>query len=186
MRSTIVPLNQTVYARLARCWLALLGLLLGLGCSNIVGSGSAPSGVHPTAGPGRPPTSGSVAVPTGSNVNLGGSQDIGFFRSQLNSGLVPDISALDAAGFFAEHHQDLPPPACGKRVCLQPMLAVMGNLFNGSNCTMLQLALNTPITADPAARPPLSLAVVVDVSGSMQGEKLQYVKQGLEILIDKL
>jgi len=186
MRSTIVPLNQTVYARLARCWLALLGLLLGLGCSNIVGSGSAPSGVHPTAGPGRPPTSGSVAVPTGSNVNLGGSQDIGFFRSQLNSGLVPDISALDAAGFFAEHHQDLPPPACGKRVCLQPMLAVMGNLFNGSNCTMLQLALNTPITADPAARPPLSLAVVVDVSGSMQGEKLQYVKQGLEILIDKM
>ena len=29
------------------------------------------------------------------------------------------------------------------------MTAVMGNLNNGANCTMLQLGLNSPVTIDP-------------------------------------
>lgn len=131
-------------------------------------------------------TSGAEPTPTGpgTNVSLGGSQDIGFFRGQLEAGLVPRSESLDAAGFFAEHHADLPPPACGQRICLQPMVAVMGNLMTGADCTMLHLGLNSPLTADPGARPPLTLSVVVDVSGSMAGEKLDFVKSGLELLID--
>jgi Ca-activated chloride channel family protein len=118
------------------------------------------------------------------NVSLGGSQDFGFYRDQVQAGMVPSLSSLDAAGFFAEHHIKLPEPACGERICLQPMVAVMGNLMNGANCTMLHLGLNSPIAADPGERPDLSLAVVVDVSGSMQGEKMEFVRQGLEMLID--
>lgn len=123
-------------------------------------------------------------VTQSTNVNLGGSQDIGFFRGQLEAGLVPSVESLDAAGFFAEHHSELPPAACGQRVCLQPMMAVMGNLMNGNNCTMLELGLNSPLAADPGQRPPLSLAVVVDVSGSMQGNKIAFVRDGLQLLID--
>lgn len=118
------------------------------------------------------------------NVSLGGSQDVGFFRGQLEAGLVPTSESLDDAGFFAEHHSELPPPDCGDRVCLQPMVAVMSNLTNGNDCTMLQLGLNSPLAADPGDRPPLSLAVVVDTSGSMAGEKIQFVRDGLELLID--
>lgn len=125
-----------------------------------------------------------VSSPSGSNVSFGGAQDIGFFRGQLEAGQVPTPDSLDAAGFFAEHHTELPPPSCGKRICLQPMTAVMGNLMNGNNCTMLQLGLNSPIAADPGARPPLALAVVIDVSGSMRGNKLEFVRRGLNLLID--
>jgi hypothetical protein len=93
-------------------------------------------------------------------------------RDQLEAGRVPSIDSLDASGFFAEHSIALPPPTCGKRLCLQPMVGVMGNLMNGGNCSMLSLALNSPIAADPGERPPLALALAVDVSGSMAGEKI--------------
>jgi Ca-activated chloride channel family protein len=123
---------------------------------------------------GRPstPVSPSGTQNPGTNVNLGGSQDTGFLRGQLEAGMVPTPAALDAAGFFAEHHIELPPPTCGARLCVQPMLAVMGNLLDGQNCTLLHVGLNSPLVADPGERPPLSLAVVVDVSGSMTGQKI--------------
>jgi Ca-activated chloride channel family protein len=121
------------------------------------------------------------------NVALGGSQDFGFFRRLLADGRVPQLQDFDAAGFFAEHHTKLPPPACGERVCLQNMLAVLGNLATGQSCTMLQLGLNSPLVADPSLRPPLTLTVSIDVSGSMnQGGKIDFVRTGLEKLVDGL
>jgi Ca-activated chloride channel family protein len=130
--------------------------------------------------------SGAIAAPPqqGSNVNFGGAQDVGFMRDQLEAGQVPSLESLDAPGFFAEHYIELPPPSCGERLCLQPMVAVMGNLWNGGNCTMLHLGLRSPIEANPGDRPPLALALVVDVSGSMAGQKIEYVREGLELLID--
>ncbi len=131
----------------------------------------------------------SDAAPGGgnTNINLSGSQDFGYFRRQLDDGIVPRTDTFDAAGFFAEHHTPLPPPQCGRRVCLQAMLGVMGNLMNGNNCTMLQLGLNSPIVATPDRRPPLTVAVVVDVSGSMNAEgKIQFVRQGLAQLVNAL
>lgn len=148
----------------------------GAGGAGGSGGGFAPQ--DPSGG-----TAGSGAANT--NVSLGGAQDFGYFRAQLAGGEVPRPGTFDAAGFFAEHHTALPAPACGERVCLQAMLGVMGNLMNGNNCTMLQLGLNSPIAADPTNRPPLNLAVVVDVSGSMQSEgKIDFVREGLGLLID--
>jgi Ca-activated chloride channel homolog len=142
------------------------------------------------AGPGTPGggvDAGSFAPsPTGNtNVSLGGAQDFGYFRRLLTSNRVPETKDFDAAGFFAEHHTKLPPPSCGRRVCLQSMMAVMSNLSNGSSCTMLQLGLNSNLVADPNMRPPLNLAISVDVSGSMNtGGKIDFVRSGLEQLVD--
>lgn len=149
----------------------------------IADPGSAATVGGPTGAPA--PVAAEPAANT--NVALGGSQDFGFFRSQLDAGTIPAMGSFDAAGFFAEHHTSLPDPDCGNRVCLQAMLGVMTNLMNGNNCTMLQLGLNSPIAADPDNRPPLSLAVVVDTSGSMAQEaKIDFVIDGLGILIDGL
>ncbi len=153
-----------------------------------------PAGVPPPSGAGGGPSiadSAGTADPSApianTNVSLGGSQDFGYFRQQLDAGLVPEPGTFDAAGFFAEHHTKLPVPDCGNRVCLQAMVGVMGNLLNGQNCTMLQLGLNSPIAADANQRPPLSLAVVVDTSGSMNTDgQIGFVRQGLDLLIDGL
>ena len=121
------------------------------------------------------------------NINLGGAQDFGLFRNRLEEGQVPRPGEFDAAGFFAEHHTPLPEPICGEQVCLQTMLGVMGDMATGEPVTMLQIGLNSPIIPDPTYRPPLSLAVVIDVSGSMASqEKIEFVRQGLEMLIDSM
>jgi Ca-activated chloride channel family protein len=129
-----------------------------------------------------------AGLPTGNtNIALGGSQDLGYFRRLLDANRVPTSEDFDAEGFFGEHHTPLPEPDCGERVCLQAMLGVMGNLMNGANCTLLQIGLNSPLVADPGARPPLSLTVVVDTSGSMADrDKMAFVQQGLEQMIDSL
>ncbi len=121
------------------------------------------------------------------NVNIGGAQDFGYFRRLLDDGRIPHPDDFEAAGFFAEHHTPLPHPVCGERICLQALLGVMGNLMDGSGCTMVQVGLNSPLVADERNRPPLNLVVVVDRSGSMSADgKIGYVRQGLEILIDEM
>ncbi len=118
------------------------------------------------------------------NVSFGGAQDFGFVRSIIAQGNVPRPMDLDPAGFYAEHSTPLPMPVCGERMCVQAMLGVMSNLLNGQSCTMLQLGLNSPIVVDEDDRPPLTLAVVVDVSGSMDADfKIDYVRDGLEKLV---
>lgn len=177
--------------------------VLGLGCFMAAcgsaggGSSSGSPGYDPSASSGGSSSSGgsgawggSGGSSTGSgntNVNLSGSQDFGYFRAQLDNGAVPEPGSYTAAGFFAEHHSQLPDPVCGERICLQALLGVMGNLTSGENCTMLQLGLNSPVVADPSDRPPLNLSVVIDTSGSMaQRDKIDYVQNGLELLIDEL
>lgn len=124
---------------------------------------------------------------TNTNVNLGGAQDFGYFRSLVGAGVVPRSTDIDDGGFFAEHHTPLPDPTCGDRVCAHAMLGVMGNLMNGENCTLLQIGLNSPLAVDPNNRPPLNLAVVIDVSGSMAEEgKIDFVRSGLEQMINEL
>ena len=151
---------------------------VSLGCSAMASDDAGASSFVPGSGFGAGGSS-------NTNVALGGSQDFGAFRALVAAGQIPFPGDFDAAGFFAEHHLPLPTPDCGNRVCLQAMLGVMGNLMNGANCTMLELGLNSPLAADPGARPPLSLSVVVDVSGSMNtDDRIGFVRSGLELLID--
>lgn len=156
-----------------------------------VGDTSMPWGGDTSSSPndasGTADTAGPSDVTGNTNISFGGAQDFGYVRSIIESGRVPRPADLDPAGFFAEHSTPLPDPVCGRRICVQAMLGVMGNLINGNNCTMLQLGMNSPIVVDPSDRPPLTLAVTIDVSGSMEaGDKIGYVRQGLERLVSSL
>ena len=123
----------------------------------------------------------------GSNVGTGGAQDIGQFRKILKEGGIPHPNVLDANGFFSEHHTKLPAPNCGKLFCLHGMLARNRSYFDGRKFTVLQLGLNSAKDISKLPRLPLNLVVVIDVSGSMGSQnKLNYVKDGLTLLVDEL
>jgi len=115
-----------------------------------------------------------------------GAQDFGLFRQILEDGELPAPGTLDDLGFFAEHKIDYPEADCGQDVCVHALLGVTGNMITGSNCTLVQLGLNTPIDPATIERPPLHLVLAVDTSGSMQGDAILYVKAGLERMIDAL
>ena len=76
------------------------------------GADSAPDS-EPDAVDPKEPEEGPIA---NTNINLGGSQDFGFFRRQLDENTVPVPGTFEASGFFSEHHTPLPVPDCGQRV----------------------------------------------------------------------
>ncbi len=122
----------------------------------------------------------------GAGVAQGGAQDFGQFRAILDAGQLPGPETLDDVGFFNEHKLELPPADCGENICLHGELGVMGNMINGSNCTLVMLGMNTPLDPSTLERPPLNLAIAVDTSGSMQGASINAVREGLYRMLDDL
>ena len=126
------------------------------------------------------------AEPRGAGVGQAGAQDFGQFRGIVENGEIPAPNTLDAVGFFNEHKIELPPPDCGNEVCLHGLLGVRGNMLTGNNCTIAVVGFNTARTADEFERPPLNMAIAVDVSGSMAGDPIQFVRNGLTQLVTSL
>lgn len=130
---------------------------------------------------------GGVAAPSdqAAGVGQGGAQDFGAFREMLAQAQLPTADLLDDVGFFNEHKIELPPPTCGEPICLHAHLGVMGNMIDGANCTMLFIGMNT-LLDESAARPPLNLALALDVSGSMAGAPLDNLVIGLRMMLPHL
>ena len=123
----------------------------------------------------------------GAGVGQGGAQDFGQFKQILEDGEIPGPETIDDVGFFNEHKIELPAADCnGDKVCLHGLFGQMGNMINGSNCTTLMIGMNTPIDPAELDRPPLNLALAIDTSGSMQGDSIFYVREGLERMLDSL
>ena len=115
-----------------------------------------------------------------------GAQDFGLFRQILEQGMIPTADTLDPLGFFNEHKLDYAKPICGADMCMHGLLGQMGNMITGSDCTVVQIGLNTPIKVDKAKRPPLHVVFAIDTSASMAGKPMQYVKSGLQQMLDHL
>lgn len=124
--------------------------------------------------------------PGNTGVTQPGAQDFGLFRQILERGEIPAPETIDAIGFFAEHKLDYAAADCGNELCAHGLLGVMGNLIDGSNCTMVQIGMNSPVDVSQLERPPLHLVLAIDVSGSMRGAPIQAVRTGLMNMLDEL
>ena len=123
---------------------------------------------------------------SGVGVGQGGAQDFGQFKEILEQGQIPGPDTIDDVGFFNEHKIELPKPTCQQNVCLHGLYGEMGNMISGSTCITVLIGMNTAIDISVLERPPLNLALVIDTSGSMQGEPIAYVKEGLLRMLDEL
>lgn len=119
-------------------------------------------------------------------VSPGGSEDIGYAREIVEAGGIPAHEHFTAEGLFSEH--DLPLASAGCDAVLCPVAAATPyDPVDGSGAqALVQIGFDTALTADTFERPPLALAVAVDVSGSMDGGKLDAVKHALQVMIDQL
>lgn len=106
-----------------------------------------------------------ASAPGSVNVAQGGAQDFAEFRAIVEKGEIPAPDMLDPVGFFAEHAVDLPPADCGADLCLHPMLAVMPK-FDHSNWTMAFVAMNTPLDPATLPRPPVHLALAIELGSA--------------------
>ncbi len=122
----------------------------------------------------------------GAGVGQGGAQDFGQFKKILEDGGIPAPETIDDVGFFNEHKIEFPAPNCGQDVCIHGELGVMGNMITGSNCTLVLMGMNTPIDPASLERPPMNVVITIDTSGSMQGENIAYVREGLARILDDL
>jgi len=122
----------------------------------------------------------------GLGVGQGGSQDFGQFKEILERGEIPGPNTIDDVGFFNEHKLVLPTPTCPNDVCIHGLFGQMGNMITGSDCITVLVGLNTAIDITKLERPPLNLSLVIDTSGSMEGEPIAYVRDGLMRMLDGL
>ena len=119
-------------------------------------------------------------------VTPGGAQDLRFARARIEAGYIPDAESYRVEGIFSEH--DLPIASdspCERLLCPRSAVA-RTTLLDGSERLLVQLGFATNTSPETFTRRPLNLAVAVDISGSMTGEKLDSVKEALHTLVDQL
>ena len=116
----------------------------------------------------------------------GGSQDNGLAQDQIDRGLVPQAADITVEGMLNDHDLPLEAPPCERDFCIRAAYGIAPALDTERSAIFVQMGFSSGIDETTFKRSPLNLAVVVDRSGSMEGDKLNAVKQALSRLIDQL
>lgn len=130
-----------------------------------------------------------MIIVTGARIRQGGAQDVKHFRSialddQAAEPGLPSPASFTVEGLMGEHDLMLPPKGeCAQLFCVathaKASARTPGQYFVG-------IGFDSGIDAETYAAEPISLIAVVDRSGSMTGEPIARVKEGLHAVIDKL
>ncbi|MEZ4380795.1 MAG: VWA domain-containing protein [Nannocystaceae bacterium] len=120
-------------------------------------------------------------------VTPGGVQDNRLARALIEDGLIPAGDTFRVEGIFSEH--DLPftdADTCAAVLCPRAALARHEPLDGRGGQLLVQIGFATNIHSESFEREPLNLALAVDISGSMSGEKIDAVRDALHTLTDQL
>lgn len=115
----------------------------------------------------------------------GGAQDLHYFDRLLEIGRVPAEVEFTAEGLLSEY--DLPSQGkvrCQRLLCAETQSMTVTLPADPAVTHLAQLGFQSRLTTIPL--PPLNLTVVIDVSGSMQGQPLASAKAALRALTRQL
>jgi Ca-activated chloride channel homolog len=129
-----------------------------------------------------------TVIVTGTRVTQGGAQDVKHFRSialdEFSKESLPETASFTVEGLLSEHDLVLP----SKRDCTQ-LFCVATHAKASARTTgehFVGIGFESGIDDAAYAAEPISLIAVVDRSGSMSGEPMSRVKEGLHAVIDQL
>ena len=127
----------------------------------------------------------SGASDTGIGLKPGGPQDIAYFRMKVGAKQLPKPGDMTLEGWLNEHDTVLPKPDPARSVDLHAMAALLQPAGAAKPEVALQIGLNSGKSlADVSAK--VALTLVIDRSGSMQGDKIAYVHAGIQALLAQL
>ncbi len=131
---------------------------------------------------------GGCAAMSGANLGVtpGGSQDIGLARTIIGDGGIPDQSQFRVEGLFSEHDLPLPDEACADLLCPRAAATPVEPVDDAGPRMLVQLGFATSVTSETFQRQPQNMALVVDISGSMEGGKMDSVQEALHTLAGQL
>ena len=115
---------------------------------------------------------------------VGGSQDIGNFRENVENGFLPIPTDITYEGLFYDYYFDTGSmQECEKLFCPSYSYAVSRNPFSDGDEYYLSVGLNSGIRESDFERKKLNLVLVLDVSGSMSSsfDRYYYDRYGLEL-----
>lgn len=128
-----------------------------------------------------------IAGGTGyAGVTPGGSQDIGYIRSIIAAGNIPDSSSFTFEGLFSEHDFYIEFPACEQVICANFAQAAYYPIGSEQNHRLVQLLLTSNVEIASFHHRPTQFFVVFDRSGSMTGEKFNTTCNALSQLVNFL
>jgi len=145
--------------------LAGMGMLAaGIGCADMSLGGAPDLGVTP-----------------------GGSQDLRYAREIIIAGGIPAAEHFTAEGLFSEHDLPLSGEECHDILCPRAAAAWTDPVGAAAPQMLVQLGFATNVDPESFQRPPLNLALCVDISGSMSSDnKMPATHAALHVLVDQL
>ena len=122
----------------------------------------------------------------GYGVTQGGTQDMNHARELIDAGVIPSAADFTAEGLFSEHDMPIEGENCDAVLCPRAAAAHFRPVGEEDGRVLVQLGFGTKTTEANFERPQLNLAVAIDISGSMAGEKLVKSKQALKEIVEQM
>ena len=116
----------------------------------------------------------------------GGAQDIALFRHLVALGKVPAANQMTIEGWLNEHDTLLPAASPDRPIDLHALAGLFTPSADLSPEIAVQIGFNSALSADELLTEKVAMAVVVDRSGSMHGERIERLRATLRDLTGAL